>query len=206
MTTRTEVFSRAIVRQSGAETTTLLAITDSIRTSSSPGSAKAASPVRMRGRDNTFELRVSSDGGAEVIGQDASDELRAVFGQMPATLSRKPVAVGEKWAREMRLPVTGEAGAWGLVRATFQLDSLGRNGSVAYISMRGTLTHDHSDGSDSELSGSMSGSMQLDRRLAWITETRASIDVTSVVHSPGGGRPMRVRTKITQLLRAGSGR
>lgn len=94
----------------------------------------------------------------------------------------------------------------GMVRATFRLDSLGRNGDIAYISMKGTLSHDHSDGSDSELEGWMSGTMQLDRRLAWITDTRAIIDVESTVKPATGGQPMRVRTKITQVLRARSAR
>ena len=94
----------------------------------------------------------------------------------------------------------------GMVRATFRLDSLGRNGDIAYISMKGTLSHDHRDGSNSELEGWMSGTMQLDRRLAWITDTRAIIDVESMVRPATGGQPMRVRTKITQVLRARSAR
>lgn len=205
MTTVMEVFSRAIVRRTSSKGAIILAVTDSIRTSTSAG-GRGGTPVRVKGGDDTIELRVSTDGGVEVIDAEASDELRAVFGQMPATLSRKPVAVGEKWMRQMRIPIVGEPGAFGLVRATFQLDSLGRNGDMAYISMRGTLSHDHRDGSDSELSGWMSGSMQLDRRLAWITETRATIDVTSMVRPTAGGKPMRVRTKVTQLLRAGPAR
>jgi hypothetical protein len=204
MATVTEVFSRAIMRRGGREGTTVLALTDSIRTSSSAG-GKPSAPVRVRGRDNVFELRVSTDGGAEVVNENASKELRAMFGQMPATLSRKPVSVGDTWTRQMRLPIAGESGAFGLVKATFELDSLGRNGDIAYISMRGKLTHDHTDGSDSELGGSITGSIQLDRRLAWITETRAVIDVTSIVkQGPGGG--LRVRTKITQLTKAGAAR
>ncbi|MDO8502832.1 MAG: hypothetical protein Q7S20_13425 [Gemmatimonadaceae bacterium] len=205
MTTVMEVFSRAIVRRTSSEGAIILAVTDSIRTSTSAG-GKGGTPVRVKGGDDTIELRVSTDGGVEVIDAEASDELRAIFGQMPATLSRKPVAAGEKWMRQMRIPIVGEPGASGLVRATFRLDSLGRNGDMAYISMRGTLSHDHRDGSDSELSGWMSGSMQLDRRLAWITETRATIDVTSMVRPTAGGKPMRVRTKVTQLLRAGPAR
>lgn len=206
MTNVSEVFSRAIMQKGWRGGTTVLALTDSIRTSTSAGGGKLSRPVRVRGRDNAYELRVSNDGGAEVVNENASAELRAMFGQMPATLSRKPVSEGDTWTRQMRLPIAGEAGAFGLVKATFQLDSLGRNGDMAYISMRGTLTHDHKDGSDSEMEGSITGSIQLDRRLAWITETRAVIDVTSVVQPSTGGSPMRVRTKITQLLKAGAAR
>ena len=97
---------------------------------------------------------------------------------------------------------SAEAGTTGLVRATFQLDSLGKNGDVAFISMRGTLSHDALDGRTSELEGWLAGRMQLDRRLAWITDTSAVIDVESTVRPASGGQQMRVRTKITQVLRA----
>ena len=202
MTTVTEVFSRAIMKKGGREGTTVLALTDSIMMSTSAGRGKMSKPVRVRGRESVFELFVSTDGGADVVNESASEELRAMFGQMPATLSRQRVSVRNTWTRQMRLPIVGEPDAFGLVKATFQLDSLGGNGDMAYISMRGTLTHDHTNGSDSELEGSITGAIQLDRRLGWITETRAVIDVTSIVKPSTGGPPMRVRTKITQLSQA----
>lgn len=205
MTTVTEVFSRAIVHGTSGDRVMVLAVTDSIRTSTSRG-GRPASPQRVRGREGSMELKLSTDGGAEIIDSDASDELRAIFGQMPAMLSRKPVAIGGKWTREMRIPIVGETGAMGRVTATFQLDSLGRNGDIAYISMRGSLSHDHRDGSNSELEGWMTGSLQLDRRLAWITETRAEIDVTTMFRGPAGTDAMRVRTRVTQLLKAGPAR
>lgn len=205
MTTVTEVFSRAIVHGVARDGAMILAVTDSVRTAMSR-SGKPGAPKRVASREGRMQLRVSRDGGAEVIDSDASEELRAVLGQMPATLSKQSVSVGEKWKREMRIPIAGEAGALGLVRATFQLDSLGKNGDIAYISMRGTLSHDHRDGSNSELDGWMTGHMQLDRRLAWITETRAEIDVTSVFRPSAGAEQMLVRTRVTQLLKAGSTR
>jgi hypothetical protein len=203
MITTTEVFSRAIVESVAGDHLTVLAVTDSIRMASSRGS-RPGTPQRVRGREGSMKLRLSTDGGAEVVDSDASEELRAIFGQMPAMLSKNPVAVGGKWTREMRIPIAGEAGAMGLVRATFHLDSLGRNGDIAYISMRGTLSHDHRDGSNSELDGWMTGSLQLDRRLAWITESRAEIDVTSVLRASAGADAMRVRTRVTQFLKAAS--
>ena len=205
MTTITEIFSRAIVQSSSREGAMVLAVTDSIRAAVSRG-GKPGPPKRLVGREGSMKLRVARDGGAQVIDSDASEELRAIFGQMPATLSRQSVSVGEKWKREMRIPIAGEAGALGLVRATFQLDSLGKNGDIAYISMRGALSHDHRDGSNSELDGWITATMQLDRRLAWVTESRAEIDVTSIFRPAGGAEPMRVRTHVTQLLKAGAAR
>ena len=202
LTTMTEVFSRAIVKKTTKDGAMVTAVTDSIRTSMSNGNAKRANPTRLRQPNDEIDMRVAKDGGAEVIDEDASDELRAVFGQMPAVLSRKPVSPGDTWVRQMRIPLAGEAGATGLVSATFQLDSIGHNGDVAYISMRGKLSHDHRDGSVSELSGWLTGTMELDRRLAWITETHAIIDATSTVQSMTGGAPMVVHTRVTQELKA----
>ncbi len=202
MTTVMEVFSRAIVHQAGREGALVTAVTDSIRTSVSQGTGKSPAPARVNSRNDEIEMRVAPDGGAEVVDEDASEELRTVFGQMPAVLSRKPVSVGDTWNRQMRIPIAGEAGASGIVTATFQLDSIGRNGDIAYISMRGRLSHDHSDGSRSELSGWLTGALQLDRRLAWITDTRATIDATSTVQPAAGGSPMIVHTRLTQQLKA----
>ncbi len=201
MTTRMEVFSRAIVRRSGNDATMLLAVTDSIRTSASSVAGTSPTPIRASAPPSTIEFRVASDGAAEVTDASASDELRAIFGQMPAMLSKKAVSVGEKWTREMRIPLAAEPGGNTLVRATFQLDSLGQNGDLAYISMRGKLSHDHKDGSESEVAGTLAGAMQLDRRLAWITETRARIDLRSTVR-PATGPSMMVTTRITQYLKA----
>ena len=201
MTTVSQIFSRAIVEKMSSDGASVLAVTDSVRTATSR-EGQPGQPRRVRGREHSMRMRVSSDGATVVTDEGASDELRSIFGQMPAMLSRAPVAVGGKWTREMRIPIAGETGAMGLVRATFHLDSLGNNGDIAYISMRGTLTHDHRDGSNSDVDGWMTGSLQLDRRLAWITDTRAEIDVTSIFR-PAGSTPMRVRTRITQQLKAG---
>lgn len=196
MTTRMEVFSRAIVRRATRDATEILAITDSVMTSPGQGQKRLKQPTPK----SAVEIRISSDGGVELGAGSAGDDVRALFGQMPATLSRKAVAVGEKWIHEMRVPMPDEPGARALVRTTLQLDSLGRKGQIAYISMRGVLSHDHSDGSTSETTGSLTGTMQLDRRLAWITDTHATIDVWTVITNISSGKPMDVHTRVVQSL------
>lgn len=198
-----EVFSRAIARRSMRDATDMLAITDSVRTSTGKRGAGQRTTRQPTSR-TPVEIRISSDGGVEIGAGPASDEIRTLFGQMPPTLSRKSVAVGEKWIHEMRVPLVGEPGATGRVRTTFQLDSLGRTADIAYISMRGILSHDHSDGSDSETRGSLAGTMRFDRRLGWITETHATIDVWSGLKFPPAGQPMRVHTRVVQSLRVSS--
>jgi len=196
MTTQMQVFSRAIVRRATHDATEILAITDSVTTSPGQGQPRLKQPTPK----SPVEIRISADGGVELGAGSASEDVRTLFGQMPATLSRKPVAVGEKWIHEMRVPLPDEPGARALVRTTLRLDSLGRNGQIAYISMRGALSHDHSDGSTSETSGSLTGTMQLDRRLAWITDTHATIDVWTVVRNASSGKPMDVHTRVVQSL------
>jgi hypothetical protein len=200
MTTVTQVFSHAIVNKTTSRGADVTALTDSIRTATFSG-GKTPRLHRAEVKDRTMRLRFSTDGGAELLEGGKSAELAGAFGPMPATLSAKAVTTGDKWDREMHIPVAGEAGATGRVRANFRLDSLSDNGDIAFISMRGKLSHDHKDGSDSEVDGTMSGSIQLDRRLGWITDTRAEINVESTVRGRGG-QPVRIHTKITQQVKA----
>jgi hypothetical protein len=131
---------------------------------------------------------------------------------MPAVLSRTSVAVGDKWTREMQIPLSNEPGAVGAVRATFHFDSLGKNGDIAYISMRGTMSRINTPGAAPAgpgygTTGQLAGTIQIDRRLGWITDSKSTIIVRSSIttNPPVKGEaeraPMQVRTKITQWLR-----
>jgi hypothetical protein len=57
-------------------------------------------------------------------------------------------------------------------------------------------------------SGMLAGTIQIDRRLAWITDSKSSIIVRSTIAANPArkgapqGAPMQVRTKITQWIRA----
>ena len=202
MTTRMEVYSRAIVQRASRDATELVAITDSVMTSPGGGRPRLKQPFAK----DPVEIRITSDGSVELGAGQANDEVRDMFLQMPATLSRKPLSVGEKWIHEMRVPIPEEPGAMGLVRTTLQLDSLSKSGDMAYISMHGVLSHDHSNGAHSDTSGSLTGTMQLDRRLAWITDTHATIDVWTNVSNSSTGKPMDVHTQVVQNLKVTSSR
>ena len=213
MTTSIEVFTRAIAQQWTSGGTLMQTITDSV--AMNPASPGSLAELRRRAMQaKPVWLRVSTDGAMEMVDDgDPHSELRRIFGEMPAMLARAPVSTGESWTREMQIPLSSEPGAMGSVRATFRLDSLGRNGDIAYISMRGTMSRINSPGAAPAgpgygTSGQLSGSIQIDRRLGWITDSRSSIIVRSTIASiPGreGGPepgPMEVRTKITQWIRA----
>ena len=213
MTTSIEVFTRAIAQQWGSGGTLMQSITDSVAmTPASPGSLADLKRRTMQARK--VWVRVSTDGAMEIVDDaDPNSELRRLFGEMPATLAREPVMVGGKWTREMQIPLSGDPGALGKVKATFRLDSLGSNGDIAYISMHGTMARMNTPGmpitgAGYATSGTLTGTIQIDRRLGWITDSRSSIIVRSTIAAAparkGGpqGAPMQVRTKITQWIRA----
>jgi hypothetical protein len=213
MTTSIEVFTRAIAHQWSSAGTLMQSITDSVAmTPSAPGSLADLRRRTMQAK--RVWVRVSTDGAMDIVDDDdPNGELRHIFGEMPAMLSREPVAVGQKWNREMQIPLSGDPGAQGAVRATFRLDSLSRNGDIAYISMRGTMSRVNSRGAPAPdagyaTSGTLTGTIQIDRRLGWITDSRSSIIVQSTIAAAPArkgepqGAPMQVRTKITQWIRA----
>jgi hypothetical protein len=213
LTTSIEVFTRAIVERWTSNGTLMQTITDSV--AMSPASPASLADLRRRAMESRkVWLRVSTDGAMEMVDDgDPHSELRQIFGEMPAVLARNPVSVGEKWTREMQIPLSSEPGAMGAVRATFQLDSLAKNGDIAYISMRGTMSRINTPGAAPAgpgygTSGQLAGTIQIDRRLGWITDSRSSIIVSTTI-AAGSARkgdperePMRVRTKITQWIRA----
>ena len=213
MTTSIEVFTRAIPQRWTSNGTVMQTITDSVAVS--PSSPAALADLRRRAMQaKKVLLRVSTDGAMELVDDgDPNSELRHLFGEMPAVLSRNTVSVGEKWTREMQIPLSSEPGAVGAVRATFQLDSLGKHGDIAYISMRGTMYRINTPnaapaGPGYGTTGQLAGTIQIDRRLGWITDSKSSIIVRSTVAPPPSRQgeaerpPMQVRTKITQWIRA----
>jgi hypothetical protein len=213
LVTSFEVFTRTIAHQWTQSGTLMQAITDSV--AMTPASAASIADLKRHAmQSKPVWLRVSTDGAMEMVDDgDPNSELRHLFGEMPAMLARTTVNVGDKWTREMQIPLSSEPGAMGSVRATFRLDSLSRNGDVAFISMRGTMSRINTPGAAPAgpgygTTGQLSGTIQIDRRLGWITDSRSSIIVNSTIASPSNrdGEPeraaMQVRTKITQWIRA----
>src|SRR5207247_4661063 len=94
----------------------------------------------------------------------------------------------------------------GFVRANFRLDSVAQGGDVAYVSMRGTLQQRPSSGASAEgsvVTGSVNGSMIVDRRRGWLSESRFVVQMATTVASRGGAKitPMQFRMKIRQHMR-----
>lgn len=214
MTTTTEVFSRAIPFQWTSSGTLIHAITDSV-TARPSGSAAAKADLQRNSMPlSPTVLRVAPDGAIEVVDDgDPNSEIRHLFAQMPSLLPRKAIGVGEKWSKEMRIPLAGDPGSEGTVKATLQLDSLSRSGEMAFISIRGTIARfvdgdRRANASTYHTSGTFTGSMQIDRALGWITDARSVVSVHSEIADEGGsraqysGKPLLIQTKVSVWTRA----
>jgi hypothetical protein len=213
MTSNMLMLSHVLVQASDDRATTVLTITDSVAMATS-GASRLTSPesVRRALQGKRVRLRIATDGSATVL--DASDELgpdlQAVVSGMPATLPERPIAVGATWEKVMAIPVAGEAhpqpGA--TLRTVYRLDSLSADGDLAYISVRGTLTRDSTaavlpQGLRVTSTGSITGSMRVDRKRGWWADSRATIAVKSTLTpaGPSNANPLQVQTKITQRMR-----
>ena len=209
VTTSVTLNSRTIVQASSAASTMVLTIVDSVdlHTSDEHGAAQVAAAERtLRGQQ--LVLQLGADGTVESardargipVPRDVADAMSA----MPAVFPRRLVAVGEQWTRELPLPAGGALGARGSahVSAVFRLDSLDRTGNIAYVSMRGEILPDAGN-QGMELSGGVNGSMQVDRQRGWMTDSRFTVLVRSLVTPPPstGLAPMRFVTRVTQRLR-----
>jgi hypothetical protein len=209
VTTSVMLSSRSIVQASSSASTLVLTIVDSadLRTSDEHGAAQVAAAERtLRGQQ--LVLQLGADGTVEQArdarGIPVSRDLADAMAAMPAVFPRRPVHVGELWTRELPLPSGGPLGTRGSgrVNAVFRLDSLDRDGDLAYVSMRGAIVSD-GDSQGMRLSGEVSGAMQLDRQRGWMTDSRFTVLVRSLVTPPpsSGLSPMRFVTRVTQRLR-----
>lgn len=213
ITTTMRIFSRAIVEKSAPTATIVRAVTDSVRLTTTDEDARIASGDTERlleGR--SMQLRIAPNGTVSVVDSatDAPRELASIVALMPGALPSGPVQVGFTWGREMPLPggskVAPGTPASGWLHAKFRLDSLGRRG-LAFISMRGEMAADPDAagavvGTSVIEEGVVSGTMVVDRRRGWLTESRFSIVVHSLVRLPGSGDTvMRVETRVTQRMK-----
>jgi hypothetical protein len=126
---------------------------------------------------------------------------------MPATFPRGAVKVGESWIREMALPAGLQLGAQlsGKLHVTFRLDSLTKGGDWAYVSMRGEMQPATGPGASSSTvleRGMVNGTMLVDKKRGWLTESWFTIIVNSLqTFAPTTGViSMRLQTRITQHM------
>lgn len=196
------VWTHAIVVRRSRGYTDLVSVTDSVRVFPADVTLRPLREAQAALEGRTVRLRVDANGGMTVgSGPDAA------FGggtSMPSMLPEHPVSVGESWTRDMRVPLSATGSSTANVQTRFRLDSLTNYGGVAYISFRGAVSHDHSQdggGTTGRTVGTLAGSMEVDRRLSWITDSEMVVNVISDVQ-PLGKPAIHSRMRITQSLRA----
>src|SRR5260221_1752981 len=170
------IHSPTIVRSVPGASPVAVTIVDSVRLSSSDAHAAARAADTQRALEGQqMELQLGADGRVEsardargaLVPRQVADAMAA----MPAVFPQKAVHVGEQWTRELALPASGPlAGSGsGRAKATFRLDSLGRRGSIAFVSMRGDILPE-SGGGAVAFSGSIAGTMHLARDTGWLCD------------------------------------
>ena len=205
-----KMFSRAIVESATDAGTTLLAITDSLLLSSTDDRTRAtAAQVEQRIRGQRIWFRVAPDGTVGMVESNdgAPREIAQVVSLMPAAFPKGPIKVGESWIREMPLPVGSQLGAQlsGKLHVTFRFDSLTHGGDWAYVSMRGEVEPATGPGAASAATldkGLVTGTMLVDQRRGWLTESWFSIVVSSTMKAvaASGIASTRMQMRITQHM------
>jgi hypothetical protein len=178
------VYAHSVVERADAGGAEITAVTDSValKASGAPAHATEASRRAMQGRRT--RLRVAPDGSTTVLGapgRRAGDAMR-----FPAALPDGPVAPGAMWARAMTVP-------WGAARAPgqpaaphaashaastidvwFRFDSLGRGGTLAFLSLRGTVRPPPGEATRRRRAASPDCSSSTWRAAGWSTRARPS--------------------------------
>ena len=208
--TTMRMFSRAIVEGASEQGTTVLAITDSIVTTSTDEKTRAAtlqSGSQLRGQRVRFQ--VSPDGMVAMLQGTgpAPSEVAQVVSLMPTTFPKGAINVGESWMRDMALPVGNGLGAKvaGRLHVTFRLDSVTRAGDLAFVSMRGEMQPASGPGAASDAvleKGLVNGTMVIDQKRGWLAESWFSIAMNSAMSLPPatGVLSMRMQLRITQHM------
>jgi hypothetical protein len=213
VTTGTHVRARVVVESSDDSWTNVLTLTDSIAVVSRGGRAsKHGEDARRTLEGKRLRMRISPEGNAEITeNPDAlSDELAQIVGRIPATLPRYSVSVGQTWTQDIGVPVGGQNGGGAVLHTTFRLDSLSPEERIAYISMSGTFKRDSLTqgdlpaGAKLTSTGIVKGALRVDRMRGWMTDSKTTITVNSLLTPPPGttDKPMRFHMRITQHMRA----
>ena len=212
-TSRMTIFARAIILSADSAGARVLAITDSVAFEGAEGLQGA--PYRRDPRaleGSRVEMRLLPDGSSDMLPAESEvmNDFRSLMAQMPSTLPRTPIQVGERWSPVVSVPIAAQGGPprTEALKMTFRFDSLARNREVAHISMVGEISRKAADSTagkaGTEMTGTIRGGITVDRKRGWMTDSRAVVTLRSTVQPPAGSRanPMRFELTITQRMRA----
>ena len=201
--TTLSMFSRAIVEVSTAASAMILAITDSVDVASNDKAAAATvSETERQLQGRQMRLKLQPDGTVSVVDDDANvpQKVNELVSLMPASFPRGSVAIGDTWLREMPIPAAG-SGKPMVVKAAIRLDSVSTDLEIAYLTLRGSV-QPMTAVAPSEVNGSVNGSMTVDRRRGWLSASRFSIQLRTLVPSSIAGEPpLQYLMRITQQMK-----
>lgn len=208
--TTMKMFSRAIVEAANDKSTTVLALTDSVLLSTSDERARGEAARAERNlRGQRVRFRVAPDGsvGMNESGDGVPRDVAEMVSLIPAAFPRTAITVGESWIREMVLPVSQLVGGQlsGKLYVTFRFDSLTHGGEWAFVSMHGELRPTNAPAVTTGPTlekGTVSGTMLVDQKRRWLTESWFTTLISSVVTPPfaSGLVSMHMQTRITQHM------
>lgn len=187
------------------------AMADSVRVAGTGGLESTPSLRAARAMQGQhFRFHVRPDGSTMLHDTDPlTESVSGLFSQLPATLPRERLSVGDTWVRSVELPLAAAPDGRGsaTLNATFRLDSLSRTMEYAFLSVRGRLVRAGplagARRTVVQTAGEVSGKILLDLRRGWIADARSTVTLQSLI-SGGSGKdpgPSRVRVKITQWMR-----
>ena len=163
----------------------------------------------MRGQRVRF--RVSPDGTVGMVDDDgATREVAQVVSLMPAAFPKGAIRVGESWIREMPLPAGLQLGAQlsGKLHVDVPLrfaDARRRLG--VRLDARRDAAGDRARRrrrARCSRTGMVNGTMLVDRKRGWLTESWFNIVVSSIDHAAavdGRSLSMHMQMRITQHMR-----
>ncbi|HEX7939411.1 MAG TPA: hypothetical protein VF483_10495, partial [Gemmatimonadaceae bacterium] len=151
-----------------------------------------------------MRLRLWPDGTVTLNDGAASvpREVNDLVSVMPASFPTKPVSKGATWTREMPVPAGESLGipAGSVMRARFRLDSASADGEYAWITMTGTLVP-ATRKTASGVAGSVTGSMVVNRKRGWLSESHFMLLLQSAVAKGKAASTSPFRMKVTQGMR-----
>jgi hypothetical protein len=208
LVTTMAMFSRVIVEGEANEETAVLAVTDSVRLwSTDQRGIAAAHQIEAKLKGQRVRFRVTPEGLLALEpAASAPREVAHLVALMPATFPKGPIKVGETWMREMPLPSGTQFGAQlsGTLHVTLRLDSVTHAGDLAFVTMRGEMQPASGPGAASQAvleKGSVNGTMVLDRKRGWLSESWFDILVVTSVTNPPAASALRMQMRIIQHMR-----
>jgi hypothetical protein len=209
---RMVILSHSLVQASDGRGTSVLAITDSVAIEGSgTGAGSPTETLRRAMQGRQARLRITSDGSATLLAasDNVTPEVEAVYSGMPATLPVRPVAVRGRWERSTFIPISQQSDSAhaATLHTRYRLDSLSRDGALAFISVHGTISRENGasvlpQGLRVTTAGTVTGMMSMDRKRGWWVASELTINIQSTVTPASDpGAAMHVHTRIRQAMR-----